>query len=255
MNIMTLYRVCTRSQAMKLLLGKRYLNCSTSYIIPKHSDIAPIVYNQLGAKYLSTEPSLAKVDKSQKFATVKHERNEITDDGDDIERQRIVHSYSELFQRAWEEYKLTWEGFRGKSENEEEREQEIDVEDKVNEAFEFVEDQQKEIKSNVKKNMKLIKEEGGDIVDMLKDTTGIRTKTDAKKWAMKQLRLANECVAEFMKGYREGRDEEIDKMMNEYFKDIQFEEDELEENDRTTLDSKPGRKRRGQIAQSKINDD
>ena len=103
--------------------------------------------------------------------------------------------------------------------------------------------------------MKLIKEEGGDILDMLKDTTGIRTKTDAKKWAMKQLRLANECVAEFMKGYREGRDEEIDKMMNEYFKDIQFEDDEWEEKDPAAFESNPGRKRRTKIARSKISDD
>jgi hypothetical protein len=34
------------------------------------------------------------------------------------------------------------------------------------------------------------------------------------------LRLANECVTEFMKGYRLGRDDEVDKMLTQYFQEL-----------------------------------
>jgi hypothetical protein len=98
------------------------------------------------------------------------------------------------------------------------------------------------MKANVDHNVEMLKEEGSDIAEMFKEKTGVRTQQDAKAWAMEQLKLANECVADFMKGYREGRDEEIDKMMNEYFKDIDFdnekEDDAKRDKSGNDIDSK-----------------
>jgi hypothetical protein len=53
----------------------------------------------------------------------------------------------------------------------------------------------------------------------MKDNTKIYTKEDLKKWAGEQLKLATQCVNEFMAGYRSGRDEEVEKMLNQYFKE------------------------------------
>lgn len=33
------------------------------------------------------------------------------------------------------------------------------------------------------------------------------------------MQTGTECIREFMAGYRQGRDQEVDKMLNEYFKE------------------------------------
>jgi hypothetical protein len=145
---------------------------------------------------------------------------------DDIlhEGKREKRSFRKILQLAWTDYKSTWEGFfdnlkvdkkKDTNAQEEEHTKEEDLID-----LETIQQKQKELRANVNRNLKMIKEEGGTIVEVIKETTGMRNKRDVKMWAMEQLKLANECVAEFMKGYRAGRDEEMDKMMNEYFKDI-----------------------------------
>mmetsp|Transcript_17063 Transcript_17063/g.32278 ORF Transcript_17063/g.32278 Transcript_17063/m.32278 type:complete len:364 (-) Transcript_17063:1066-2157(-) len=151
------------------------------------------------------------------------------DDHDDTidERKRDKRSLRQIIQLAWSNYKSTWEGFFDnlKSEKEddistkeEEEVEEQDDKDLIN--LETIQEKQKEIRANLNRNLNVIKKESGTIVEVIKETTGMRNKRDVKMWAMEQLKLANECVAEFMKGYRAGRDEEMDKMMNEYFKDI-----------------------------------
>jgi hypothetical protein len=55
--------------------------------------------------------------------------------------------------------------------------------------------------------------------------TGIYTMQHLREWAARQLQLATECVNEFMVGYRQGRDDEIDKMMNLYFQQLVEEDD------------------------------
>ena len=55
---------------------------------------------------------------------------------------------------------------------------------------------------------------------------------------MVQLRLANDCVGEFMRGYRKSRDDEIEKMMNVYFKEFDEKEDEKEGDDDDDDDGK-----------------
>ena len=39
------------------------------------------------------------------------------------------------------------------------------------------------------------------------------------------MRLATDCLKEFMAGYRKGRDEEVDKMLHKYFQELNWEED------------------------------
>lgn len=147
------------------------------------------------------------------------DNNEEVDEGP---KKRVVKNRRELLQLAWADYTSTWEGFfdNAKLKKEEEQKQEDDYLSSID--TEAMEQKGKDLKANVDRNFEMIKEEGSDIAELVKEKTGVRTQNDAKAWAMEQLKLANECVAEFMKGYREGRDEEIDKMMNEYFKDIDF---------------------------------
>lgn len=148
--------------------------------------------------------------------------------------------WRELVALTWADYKFTWVGFLGQNKIEEVVKEENEAlfdEDKIREK-------QKEIRTNVDRNIEKIKEGGDVVLHEMKDITGIYNKRDLKKWAMEQLKLANECVASFMKGYREGRDEEVDKMMNEYFKDIDFDVDDEDEDEDDESEEENKAKRR-----------
>jgi hypothetical protein len=72
----------------------------------------------------------------------------------------------------------------------------------------------------VQDNLEMLKVEGKKALEQAKKNTGIYTKDDLRIFAEDMLRLANECVTEFMKGYRLGRDDEVDKMLTQYFQEL-----------------------------------
>ena len=160
----------------------------------------------------------------------------------ELERQRAKKRVSLLqaIKLTWRDYKQTWEGFFENHEKKETLKKEKEEENRT--LFDDIDEEkiiqgQKDIRKNVKRNIKAIKNEGVEAIEAVKDFTGISNKEDLTKWAMAQLRLANECVGEFMKGYRTSRDEEIDKMINVYFKD--FEEDSTEDGKKLKIQSEP----------------
>eukprot|EP00521_Asterionellopsis_glacialis_P015859 CAMPEP_0195301176 /NCGR_PEP_ID=MMETSP0707-20130614/28808_1 /TAXON_ID=33640 /ORGANISM="Asterionellopsis glacialis, Strain CCMP134" /LENGTH=251 /DNA_ID=CAMNT_0040364047 /DNA_START=243 /DNA_END=994 /DNA_ORIENTATION=- len=143
---------------------------------------------------------------------------------------------------AWTEYKNSWQGFAlGGREvvptSEPEKggvEQELDnLETKFTKV-------RGDIQSNVERNLKVIQKDGTELVETLQDRTGIYTTEDLKKWVADQMKLATECLSQFMAGYRTGRDDEIDKMLHEYFKELEGEENEDEtEKESETRNPKP----------------
>lgn len=125
---------------------------------------------------------------------------------------------------VWDQYKMTWDGFfdnhnkqKIKKEDEEEGNNNYDYKDFIDE--EELTRKQRDIRKNIKRNVKVLREEGGHALEKAKTITGIRNKNDLVEFSMEQLKLANECVGEFMNGYRKSRDDEIDKMMNQYFQE------------------------------------
>lgn len=134
----------------------------------------------------------------------------------------------EAFRETGRLYMSTWDGFfsnyeekePGETNTRETQEEKEKEEEPLFDEKEFME-RRRDIKKNVKRNVETLREEGSHVLEAAKEYTGIRDKVDLKKWAMKQLVLANECVASFMKGYRKGRDDEMDKMLHEYFQDIE----------------------------------
>ena len=50
--------------------------------------------------------------------------------------------------------------------------------------------------------------------------TGVSTKEELREWVGEQLKLGTACLSQFMRGYRKGRDDEVDRMLHEYFKDL-----------------------------------
>lgn len=163
----------------------------------------------------------------------------------------------ELFELVWADYKFTWEGFfdqykLNKKENDTKEEKLQEISEPMISTEKLIQ-QKKKLRKNVDNNVEKLQESGEIMVNEMKNITGIRNQQDLKKWAMEQLKLANECVAEFMQGYRKGRDQEVDKMMNEYFKDINFDDEEEGDNEKEVKENedkvvkKSGRRRKNKL--------
>lgn len=99
----------------------------------------------------------------------------------------------------------------------------------------------KEVIKNTNRNLETIQETGIELMDIAKEKTGINNAKELKLLIAEQIRLANECLSTFMDGYRTGRDDELDKMVNEYFQDP---DDKKEKKPESILERKQRRKRR-----------
>ena len=154
---------------------------------------------------------------------------------------KTIEGWKTVLRKTWDQYYDTFEGWetaeeREEREREERRAKGIADEDMIDEEEEDVvyeieidEDavkrKQREITDNFGRNVNVLSSTGQDLLQQAKDKTGIRTKEDLQRWAGDQMKLMTACLSEFMGGYREGRDEEVDRMLNEYFKEL----DEAEE--------------------------
>ena len=95
------------------------------------------------------------------------------------------------------------------------------------------------IQESATANLKVARESAQELLDSAKETTGIRSQEDIRQVAADMLKLATVCLQEFMSGYRTGRDQEIDKMLHEY-----FQEGSGDENSEDGEDITPTRRRK-----------
>jgi phage anti-repressor protein len=129
-----------------------------------------------------------------------------------------------ILPEAWALYKWTWRGFmssRGFIV--------VDPLDKVESEKEVQETMVKiaatkdEAMAQAKANAEFLKEEALSLKQQVQERTGIHTKEDLRRFAAEMMRLASECVSEFMKGYRKGRDDEVERMLTQYFEELEKE--------------------------------
>ena len=113
----------------------------------------------------------------------------------------------EDFRRAIKGYKATWAaGLRG--------DQEVPGEGKDTDSQEGF-----DIKENFSRNSEALREEAQELGKELSKRSGIKNQEDLKNIATEIMKLATECLKEFMAGYRQGRDQEVEKMIHEYFQE------------------------------------
>lgn len=170
---------------------------------------------------------------------------------------KTLEGWKTFVRDVWTTYYNTFQGWETEEERiEREREErrtkglpvdDADGEDETETVYEIEYDEdalrrkQKDITDNVGRNLNIAHSTGQDLLEKAKEKTGIRTKEDLKIWAGEQMKLATACLSEFMGGYREGRDEEVDRMLNEYFKDLdENDEEEKSGNDNTREIKSPG---------------
>ena len=154
---------------------------------------------------------------------------------------KTIGGWKAVLSKTWDQYYDTFEGWETEDERQEREQKEKRANGIANEDADEEEDdgvlyeieidedaikrKQREITDNVGRNINVLSSTGQDLLEQAKGKTGIRTKEDIKHWAGEQMKLMTACLSEFMGGYREGRDEEVDRMLNEYFKEL----DEAEE--------------------------
>eukprot|EP00547_Thalassionema_nitzschioides_P004765 CAMPEP_0194223002 /NCGR_PEP_ID=MMETSP0156-20130528/34111_1 /TAXON_ID=33649 /ORGANISM="Thalassionema nitzschioides, Strain L26-B" /LENGTH=185 /DNA_ID=CAMNT_0038953997 /DNA_START=206 /DNA_END=764 /DNA_ORIENTATION=+ len=142
-----------------------------------------------------------------------------------------------LWKKALSDYKASHEGWLLPKRQAKEADNKEPEKDSVSDVLE---EHRGEIRSNITKNVKFLRAEGNEALETIQKETGIRTVEDLRHWVSEQLKLANECLQEFMSGYRQGRDEEVDKMVNEYFLEMPSVDDD--EEDKEILTKLRGRK-------------
>ncbi|KAL3941857.1 MAG: hypothetical protein SGBAC_003849 [Bacillariaceae sp.] len=135
------------------------------------------------------------------------------------------------FANTWRTYKSTWAGgLRGDAP--------VEGEDETDD-FGSPSLDPDQLKKNLTNNVSAARDEAQKLQEEMSERTGIRTQEDLKEVARQAMTLATECLKEFMSGYRNGRDQEVERMLNEYFQE-EGEGDDLKEQ----VDGDAKRKRR-----------
>lgn len=143
--------------------------------------------------------------------------------------------WKEVFRKTKDTYLWTFEGFllpvKKRDEegniipdNEDDTEEE-DVDEKTT-IKDKAKDAANQMAGNLQKNISTIQQEAPKLIRMGQEVTGISSREELRAWVGEQLKLGTACLTEFMKGYRSGRDDEVDKMLHEYFKDLDEEKKE-----------------------------
>lgn len=126
---------------------------------------------------------------------------------------------------GWDLYKWTWRGFRtskGFLVVDEADKYETDKSKQDTTAVQS-DATVEEMTAQAKSNAEFLKEEAINLTQKVQDHTGVHNKDDLKMKAAELMRLATDCVNEFMKGYRKGRDDEVERMLTEYFQELEKE--------------------------------
>ncbi|CAB9509465.1 expressed unknown protein [Seminavis robusta] len=132
------------------------------------------------------------------------------------------------FRRTWVAYRGTWDGFFShvaRSTQDESALVEAPGPQKT------PQERAKEVSDNVQQNLEFSREKGQNLKTFVQEQTGIHTMDDFKALTKEFLTVATLMVGEFMREYRKGRDEEVEKMNTEYFQDLDEEENEEKKDD------------------------
>lgn len=133
--------------------------------------------------------------------------------------------WREVLRDTWKEYRSSWDGFtKSKGILVEDS---SEIERQVKETEYVLISKREEVTKNLKRNTVFMKIQAEALRKDLQNRTGVNSVEDLKKWAADTMRLASECVNQFMAGYRKGRDDEVEKMLTQYFQELEKEANKL----------------------------
>lgn len=155
-----------------------------------------------------------------------------------VKYPRTWSGWKTVLGRTWEKWLWTFEGFLIKEKKrdadgniipDDEGDDELGFNQEDKNLRDKAKDAADHIAQNVERNISTMKKEGPKLIQMGQEMTGISTKEELREWISEQLKLATACISEFMKGYRTGRDEEVDRMLHEYFQDLDKDDEKSSE--------------------------
>lgn len=151
-----------------------------------------------------------------------------------------------IVKEVWRQYKWTWQGFfqsnlpshhfiyKTKEQEEKELEEQKEKEEQEEQLQKKNENKEAkktpsspeneesttmfnpdDIRDNLNRNINDIRTQGPKLAEKM---TGMN-KEEFSKFIGDQMRLATDCIAHLMQGYRQGRDQEIDNMLHKYFQE------------------------------------
>jgi hypothetical protein len=162
-------------------------------------------------------------------------KNEEALDKDKIMWPRSLTAWKVALVETWQDYRSTWEGFwtsRGFLVEETETTS-SSAATATNEGAgsstnnnalttqQTLHRAQDQITTNIQRNTKFVKHAAQRLGSELQSHTGIYNTQDLRTWAAAMMRLGSDCVAQFMAGYRTGRDQEVTNMLTSYFEQLQ----------------------------------
>jgi hypothetical protein len=136
----------------------------------------------------------------------------------------------DAFSMAVTEYRNSWKGFttsKGFLVEDEE-----DQDNGRKDGHYSIQKQTNDVRENVQKNSRFLTEESDRFRNEFRNRTGIQNLDDLRRVARETLLLSTDCVNEFMAGYRKGRDDEVEKMMTEYFQGLEEKANNIESKNR-----------------------
>ena len=137
---------------------------------------------------------------------------------------KTYEGWQRVLSKAWSDYKYTWRGFTtSKGLFVEDPEDAAQAQKEREKAVNEIRDRAEELQENAKRNAEFLKDEAFNLRQEVQERTGIHNKEDLRKWAAEMMRLASDCVNQFMQGYRKGRDDEVEKMLTQYFDELEKE--------------------------------
>jgi hypothetical protein len=137
--------------------------------------------------------------------------------------------WKQILSLTWRDYKATWVGFTTS--------QGIMVQDEDHntptattststtstpaQVEQMIHTKRDEVARNMKRNRRFLQFSATKLRDEVRTRTGINSIEDIKQYAADAMRLATECVQQFMQGYRKGRDDEVENMLKQYFQQLE----------------------------------
>ena len=125
-------------------------------------------------------------------------RNDIEDTSEDKKNSQkgfFLFKVWNATTKAWQDYKETWEFFD--KTNEEKTEKGNTLDEISMPSLDDIQDRQKDVQQNFKRNIQTIQQD----LQTAKQTYQNESE-EIKEWVGHQIKFANQCVGEFMKGYR-----------------------------------------------------
>ena len=149
---------------------------------------------------------------------------------------RTYSKWKEILSLTWRDYKETWVGFTTSKgilvQDQNDAQQQQLAEQQRND---MIDAKKNEVMRNMKRNRRFLQVTAMKIRHEVRTRSGITSMEDMKQYAADAMRLATECLQQFMSGYRKGRDDEVEKMLTQYFQ-------QLEETAIQQAEKKPRRK-------------